>query len=301
MNAQSNAMLQSAATEPAVISQSRRIIWLVQRELWENRWLYIAPLAAAVVFLFGFLISMLQLRQGLATSTGISGKHGNLTAQNEFAAALIMGIAFLVGIFYSLDCLYGERRDRSILFWKSLPISDVATVLSKLIIPVVFLPLFSFLVTIATQLLMLLLGSLVLIGSGVGVAMLLKGPSFFHTSFGLLYHIITIHGLWYAPIYGWLLLVSVWSPRAPFIWAALPPFVVWGVEKLAFNTSYFLGFLSYRVNGPDLSGMGLGHSYIMEAFTPVRFFAVPGLWIGLVVAVIFIAAAVRLRRYRGPI
>jgi len=301
MNAQSDAMLQSAATEPAVISQTRRIYWLVQRELWENRWLYIAPLAAAVVFLFGILISMILLRRGLGVPGAISDKHGMLTDHNEFAAALIMGIAFIVGIFYSLDCLYGERRDRSILFWKSLPVSDLETVLSKLIIPVVFLPVFSFLVTIVTQLLMLLLSSIALIGSGVNEAMLWKGPSFLHVSLGLLYHILTIHGLWYAPVYGWLLLVSAWSPRAPFIWAALPPFVVWGVEKIAFNTSYFLGVLSYRLNGPDLSGMGLAHNFKMEEFTPVTFFFVPGLWIGLGLAVIFITAAVRLRRYRGPI
>ena len=301
MNAQSDAMLQSAAAEPAVISQSRRIYWLVQRELWENRWLYIAPLAAAVVFLFGFLISMILLRHGLAVTGVISEKHGNLTSQNEFAAALIMGIAFLVGIFYSLDCLYGERRDRSILFWKSLPVSDFATVISKLVIPVVFLPLFSFLVTIVTQLLMLVLSSMVLIGSGVSTAMLWKGDSFLHVSLGLLYHILTIHGLWYAPLYGWLLLVSAWAPRAPFLWAALPPFVVCGVEKLAFNTSYFLGVLAIRVNGPDLSRTGAGHSYHMEAFTPVRFFFLPGLWIGLAIAVVFVFAAVRLRRYRGPI
>ena len=59
-------------------------------------------------------------------------------------------------MFYCLDALYGERRDRSILFWKSLPVSDLTTVLSKASIPIVVLPLLTFAVTVATQLIMLL-------------------------------------------------------------------------------------------------------------------------------------------------
>ena len=134
-----------------------------------------------------------------------------------------MGTALIVGIFYSLDALYGERRDRSILFWKSLPVSDLTTVLSKLTIPLVVLPLLSFAISLATQFIMLLLSSVILLGSGVSIATLWTEVSFFHVSLVLLYHLLTVHGLWYAPIYGWLLLVSAWAPRAPFIWAVLPP------------------------------------------------------------------------------
>jgi ABC-2 type transport system permease protein len=136
-----------------------------------------------------------------------------------------MGTAFIVGIFYSVDALYGERRDRGILFWKSLPVSDLTAVLSKLTVPLVVLPLLSFAITVATQFAMLLLSSVMLLGSGVNIATLWTEASFFHVSLVLLYHLLTVHGLWYAPIYGWLLLVSAWAPRAPLIWAFLPPFV----------------------------------------------------------------------------
>jgi len=84
--------------------------WSVRRELWEHRSIYIAPLAAAAVFLLAFLT-------GLTLST--AHRHEPLDTPYAFAAALIMGTGFIVGIFYSLDALYGERRDRSILFWKS--------------------------------------------------------------------------------------------------------------------------------------------------------------------------------------
>ena len=281
--------LESQVTAPAVITASRRMYWSVRRELWEHRSIYIAPLAAAAVSLLGFLT-------GLTLSP--AHRHQPLDVPYEFAAALIMGTGFIVGIFYSLDALYGERRDRSILFWKSLPVSDLTTVLSKFTIPLIILPLLSFAIAVVTQFVMLLLSS------GLSAGTLGARMSFLHLSLMLLYHILTVHGLWYAPLYGWLLLVSAWAPRAPFIWAFLPPFVIWGVEKIAFRTSHFVGMLQYRLTGPQPSttrAPGDTPMDMLSGLTPAQFFSTPGLWIGLAVAAIFLAAAVRLRRYRGPI
>jgi ABC-2 type transport system permease protein len=182
------------------------------------RSIYIAPLATAAVFLFGFVVNMVTLRHHIrASSLDPAQLHHLLSTRYELSAALIMGTAFIVGIFYSLDALYGERRDRSILFWKSLPVSDLTAVLSKLIIPLAILPLVSFAISLATQFIMLLLSNVILLGSGVNVAALWTEVSFFHVSVVLLYHLLTVHGLWYAPFYGWLLLVSAWATRAPFI------------------------------------------------------------------------------------
>jgi len=287
--------IESQVTAPAVITASRRMYWSVRRELWEHRSIYIAPLAAAAVFLLAFLT-------GLTISP--VHRHEPLDMPYEFAAAVIMGTGFIVGIFYSLEALYGERRDRSILFWKSLPVSDLNSVLAKFAIPLVILPLLSFTIAVVTQFVMLLLSSAFQLGSGLSVGTLGARMSFFHMSLMLLYHILTVHGLWYAPIYGWLLLVSAWAPRAPFIWAFLPPFVIWGVEKIAFRTSHFLGMLRYRLTGPEPSTTTVRHGNLMDmlsALTPAQFFSTPGLWIGLAIAAIFLAAAVRLRRYREPI
>ena len=63
--------------------------------------------------------------------------------------------AFLVGVFYCLDALHGERRDRSILFWKSLPVSDLTTVLAKASVPCRVLPPRAFALALATQLMLL--------------------------------------------------------------------------------------------------------------------------------------------------
>ena len=304
MNTPSNIMpessVESPAGAPAQISAVRRMYWSIRRELWEYRSIYVAPLAAAAIFLFGFLIALPHHMHGVKT---LDQAQKVLDNPYELAAGLIMGTAFIVGIFYSLDALYGERRDRSILFWKSLPVSDLTTVLSKLTIPLVILPLLSFAIAVATQFVMLLLSSVVLLGAGLNVGALWARMSFFHMSLMLLYHIVTVHGLWYAPLYGWLLLVSAWAPRAPFIWAFLPPFVIWGAEKIVFQTSHFLAMLQYRLTGPEPSSAA-PHGTVMEiisALTLAQFLSTPGLWIGLIIAAAFLFAAVRLRRYRGPI
>src|SRR6202040_2666068 len=205
--------------------------------------------AVAGLILFGFLISTIHLPAKMRAALALDPMQQRELMEQpfNFAALLIMGTTLIVAVFYCLDALHGERRDRSILFWKSLPVSDLTTVLSKFAIPLVILPLLSFAIAVVTQFVMLLLSSATLLGSGLSVGTLGARMSFFHMSLMLLYHILTVHGLWYAPIYGWLLLVSAWAPRAPFIWAFLPPFVIWGVEKIAFNTSHFLGMLQYRL------------------------------------------------------
>jgi ABC-2 type transport system permease protein len=307
MNTQSSTIRESFEAQRArsvSLSASQPFLWSVKRELWENRSIYIAPLVAACVFLFGFLINMFAVRSRVHTMWPLDpAQHQHLlTTRYELAGALIMGTALIVGIFYSLDALYSERRDRSILFWKSLPISDLTAVLAKFSIPIVVVPLISFVITIATQWMMLLLSSVILLGSGVNIASLWKEASFVHVSLMLFYHLLTVHGLWYAPLYGWLFLVSAWAPRAPFLWAALPPFVIYGVEKIAFNTSHFLELLQYRLTGPQ-NGMTphSGQDEFMATLISTHFFSEPGLWIGLLVAAVFLAGAVRLRRYQGPI
>ena len=304
MNTQSNAVpespLGSQGIAPAALSETRPMYWSVRRELWENRSIYIAPLAVAAVTVFGFLIATI----GRAMSTtDLAQRRAVLEEPYTFAMFLIMGAAFVVGIFYSLDALHGERRDRSILFWKSLPVSDLTTVLSKASVPLVILPLFSFALTVATQLIMLLLGSTVLLASGLSAAPLWTRVPLFQMWMMLLYHMVAVHMIWYAPIYCWMLLVSAWTRRAAFLWAILPPLAIGIVEKLAFNTKHFASMMQYRFSGsPEAVGMpGSLKIDPMTHLTPGHFLSSPGMWAGLIVAAIFLAVTVRLRRYQGPI
>ena len=173
MNTQSNAIpdtpIAAQGFAPAVIPESRLLYWSVMRELWESRSIYIAPLAVAALILVGHLIATI----GRAMSvTNLAQRGAILEEHYSFAAFAIMGTTFVVAVFYCLDALHGERRDRSILFWKSLPVSDLTTVLSKAAIPLVVLPLLTFAITVLTQLIMVLMSSAVLLGSGLSVATL---------------------------------------------------------------------------------------------------------------------------------
>jgi ABC-2 type transport system permease protein len=309
MNTQSNAMpeshLETQVVAPAEISGTRRLYWSLRRELWEYRSIYVAPLAVAALILFGFLISTIHLREKMRTALTLSPmqQHQLIAQPYNFAALLIMFTTLVVAVFYCLDALHGERRDRSILFWKSLPVSDLTAVLAKASIPLVVLPLVTFSITLVTQLIMLLLSTMVLLGDGPGVAMLWAQLPLFQISLLLLYHLFTVHSLWYAPFFGWLLLVSGWARRAPFLWAGLPLLAIGIVEKIAFNTSHFAAMLEYRLGGSAEAVIAPGTVPMdpMTHVTPGHFLSNPGLWLGLAIFAAFLAAAVRLRRYQGPI
>jgi ABC-2 type transport system permease protein len=308
MSSTSNGALETEVrpqgTVPAVVTPARALYWCVRRELWENRSIYIAPLAVAAVVLFGFVISTMSMPNRRRAALMLDPAHQRAAIERPYdvVAMLILVTAFVVAIFYCLDALHGERRDRSILFWKSLPVSDRITVLSKAAIPLVVLPALVLAIVAITQFFMLIWTTLLLLPSG------LAGTTSFNLiehSFILLYGLIAI-ALWYAPIYGWLLLVSAWARRATILWAALPPFAISILEKIAFNSTYFSSLLKYRLIGVFAQAFvfherGSVATEPLSSLTPINFILTPGLWIGLVFAAIFLAVAAHLRRNREPI
>jgi ABC-2 type transport system permease protein len=155
----------------------------------------------------------------------------------------------------------------------------------------------------AVHLVMLLLGTAVLLASGLGIGTLWPQLRFVPSPVATLYASIVV-ALWHAPIYGWLLLVSGWARRTPFLWA-LSPLAIGAFERIAFGSSHFASLLQYRFCGwltqaylPHVRGsVAIG---ALSALDPGKFLATPGLWIGLAFAAACLAAAVRLRRSRGP-
>jgi ABC-2 type transport system permease protein len=315
MNTRSNAvpesLLDARMIAPATLSVTRPMYWSVRRELWENRSIYIAPLSAAAVYMFGFLISLIWLPRSMRALPALDPAHQRVVLAMPYshAAMLIMATAFLVGIFYCLDALHSERRDRSILFWKSLPVSDFTAVLSKASIPLVVLPLLVFAITVPLQLTMRLVSAAVLLLSGVSAAMP-WGPPLFEMQLVSLYGLAVL-ALWHAPIYMWLLLVSGWARRATFLWAVLPPLAICVVEKIAFNTTYLVslllkdrlfGFAAGAFDLKDKAGVPIDAHFIpLTQLAPGRFLSSPSLWVGLIVSAALLVAAVRLRRYREPL
>lgn len=299
---------QAEATTP--VAKIRPFYWSVRRELWENRSIYMAPLIAAGVVIFGFGMTAFGLPQRRLNALALESARQRAAIELSYdaAAMMIMFTAFIVGFFYCLDALYGERRDRSVLFWKSLPVSDHTTVLAKLFVPMVILPALTFAIIIVTQFLMLLISTAVLLPAGLAGTTWKLLP-WFQLTVILLYGLVTM-ALWHAPLFGWLLLVSSYARKATFLWAVLPWLAISAIEKIAFNTQFFAQLLGHRITGSSEDAFVVvkypkdAHVPIVDRLTqldPLKFISSPGLWIGLVLAAVFVAAAIRLRRYRGPL
>ncbi|MEA2756470.1 MAG: type transport system permease protein [Aliidongia sp.] len=294
-----------SAIPPTTLRATRPFYWSVRREIWENRSIYVAPLAAAAVVLIGVLIGAKQqpYSEHLAAVDKV-GQTVVLGKMLEVAAIVILVTGLIAAAFYCLGALHGERRDRTILFWKSLPVSDLTTVLAKAAIPLLVMPLVLFVIVLATQLLMLGLATIVLLLNGLSAAGPWTQLPLFQMPVVLLYTLAAFV-LWYAPIWGWLLFVSGWARRATFLWAVLPPLAFCVIEAIAFHTSRLADLLKYRFVG-----------VIAEAFhraarpedviglaqlDPAKFVSSPALWIGLAIGAALCTAAVWLRRYRVPI
>src|SRR6266699_985607 len=309
MNTSSNTVSESAGVTAPGYSNTptRPFYWSVWRELWENHSIYIAPLIVAVVVLFGFLVSTVGLpeRRRAVLLLDPAKARAAIQAPYDMAAIMLILTAFIVGVFYCLDALHGERRDRSILFWKSLPVSDLTTLLSKATIPLATLPLVTFAIILATQVVMLLWTSVLLITHGMSPGSTWTNFNLFQQSFILLYGLVAI-ALWHAPIYGWALLVSGWARRAACLWAVVPFLAIGFFEKITFGTSHFAALVKDRVFGfaPHAFAFEMHRSAAIDSLvqlTPGEYLSTPGLWLGLIFAAVFVAAAIRLRRYRGPI
>ena len=308
MNTSSNAAPQSAGfTAPGYSNTpTRPFYWSVWRELWENHSIYIAPSIVAAIIVFGSLVGSFHLpgRRQNALLLDPARRQAAIEIPYDIAAVMLIFTAFIIGVFYCLDALHGERRDRSILFWKSLPVSDLTTVLSKVSVPLVVLPLVSFAIIVVTQFIMLVISTAALLPSGLA-STTWANFNLFQESLILLYGLVAI-ALWHAPIYGWALLVSGSARRATFLWAVLPLLAIGFFEKITFNTSYFASMLKDRLLGfaPEAFDFQPQRHVAIDSMiqlTPGRYLTSAGLWIGLAFAAAFIAAAVRLRRYRGPL
>lgn len=284
-------------------SAPRPLFWSIRREIWENRSLTIAPLIVAAVVLLGSFIGTITLPKRIRAAESAK-QHSVLVTPYSMAPAPIMLATFIIGLFYSVDALYGERRDRSILFWKSLPVSDAMTVASKALVPFLVLPVIAIVLSVVVQTLLMLLGVPIFLAHGMSPTLLWREFDVIQDRVIMIYG-MGAHVLWFSPIYAWLLLISAWARRAPVIWAILPPMALMALERMAFNTFHFGNFLKYRVIGAMSAAFtakaSKGNVHDLADLDPLKFLSSPGLWSGLIFAALFLVAAVRLRRNREPI
>ena len=286
---------------------------LLRRELWEHRAIFFVPCVFGGLFVLAAILGIFG-----AANVTIEGKMSGLSLSEladkvqpdqwrpgfevVFAAvgATLQMVMGAVVFFYLIDALYAERRDRSILFWKSLPVSDSLVVGSKFLTAAVATP---------AGILLWLIAGLVVLFAGTSQA-LVVGPGALAKTLTVVIYSMLVQALWYAPLYAWLLLASAFAKRAVLLWAILPPVGVIIAEQILFGTERFAILLGERIAGgfplAFQGGAGLHYGSEMETafpplaefLTPGRFLAAPELWAGFVVAAAFLAGAVWLRRWR---
>jgi len=321
--------------------------WLVKREFWEHRGgFFWAPVITAIVFLVLNLMALITAEtmgrhHGFTISAGNSdlnamfdmadaGHMRELTGAMDgfmmFSVALVLVVTGFVVLFYCLGSLYDDRRDRSVLFWKSLPISDASTVLSKVFCAALLAPCIAVAVGLITGILQLLIFTVALSLHGINAWEVLTLAHPFRALLSIL-SLIPLTALWALPAIGWLMLCSAWARSKPFLWAVALPTITglmlgwfnimglfgrsiewfWTEVFLRIFASVFPGsFLmwhetSHHLRGIDGAVGAVDDGNPLIVIAPANTYGLltsANLWIGVVVGVAMLAGAVWLRRTR---
>ena len=271
-----------------MINTTRPFLTLVRRELWEHRGLIWAPLAMALTII---VLSLLGAAQDITLPGVVVVRDAD--EQRDFLSTLMIGLlvpqllaGLVVVFFYLLDGLFTERRDRSILFWKSLPVSDTKTVLSKLFVALVAMPLWIWALSLLVGL--VVFGVLAAKVSNTPAAALgtWHGEDWLVLQATLLGK-LAVKALWYLPVAGWLLLVSALAKRAPFLWATLPFLVLSLAERIALGTNVMGALVAQRL---------FGFREEVSLMSEFSLLASPDLWIGVAIGAALVYAAIRVRQ-----
>ena len=319
-----------------------RYMTLLKREYWEHRGGFLwAPAWAAIGLLVMSLIGM-----------GVATWHANRTFDGEirigvplmkllsevppeemaklgmgYEAALssywmiVQAVLFFVLFFYLLGALYDDRRDRSILFWKSLPVSDTETVLSKVAIAAIGAPLLAWAVTVVLHLGFLGLLAAFVSLHGLSAMDLVIGPAEPLSLALKLLATVPVNALWAMPAIGWLLLVSAFARSKPFLWAVALPVAV-GIaintfellEALRMPDTWYWQHVVARILTSLVPASWFGQAFIErlehadntgQAPDVLLDWSMIGgalasseLWIGVVAGAAMVAAAIHFRRTR---
>lgn len=316
---------------------------LLKREFWENRGgFFWAPVIAGAISLgFGLLASItgvIAMREaigeghspwdhiefdGTKNADAVDQVVGFMSDLNFVSG---IGLAYLVMVFvvffYALGSLYDERKDRSVLFWKSLPVSDTQTVLSKAAWALVLAPALSAVIGLAIGFCMWIIATVTMLIGGIPHA----GAGFTEAHpFRILGNVLMalpIYTLWALPTVGWLMLCSAWARSKPFVWAVLLPILVGSViswmdtlpgvnvpHEIVWYVLGFRGLLSIvpgtwylnesvsdshnvEINGPQDLQQAVDFTSSWNALLTAD------LWIGVVIGAAMIYGAIRLRRWR---
>lgn len=302
-----------------------RMWMLVQREFWEHKALYVAPAVMGGLIVFGFTVSFIwSVIQGApfeaaVASVELGGEPIGLAGSAALfgvSSGMLNFVLAAVVFFYSIDALYSERKDKSILFWRSMPVTDTETVLSKLVTAVIAAPIVTVAAVLVTLFCLWILFTLALmVGGGNPIELLWQQTPFLQMVLLVFYSFITA-SLWFAPFVGYFLFCSSFAKRWALLWVLLPITVVVMLEAIVGRSFHVLSLIGERFesvgpaafslpanidfDGDDIESFILGADLnLLEVMSPIQFLTTPGLWGGFAVTAVFVAGAIYFRRSRA--
>jgi ABC-2 type transport system permease protein len=295
---------------------------LIRREIWEHPAIWVSPVVITVIVSLLTLTGQVTISAfGEAVNLAIVGAQNvDESHRTVVLTSVLLGVSsvfafgtWIIMMFYSLDALYAERKDKSILFWRSLPITDTESVVSKLLTALVVVPLVALVAMMLTHVIILSLTAIWVKSQGGNAIHLVWAPVRLADLWIACVLLAVTLPLWLAPFVGWFLFVSTFAKRSPFLTGFLPILVLPMLERMLIGTHLFWDAIFVRTVRPPI--IDFGTSDWMEsgklpdnfdpgsiALTPqvdlAGFLASPSLWVGLVVCALFTIAAIYVRRYR---
>ncbi len=295
---------------------------LIRREIWEHRSIYVTPMAIAIIVTLG-VFAMLIFASGFAAeldavifgATNIAGEAERKAALTGFflgtSWVFLIALAVLT-VFYCLDSLYAERKDKSILFWRSMPVTDAETVISKLITALLVIPVAAIIGIIATHLVNLVVTSVWVSMKGGDASLLIWGSVSLLDNWLAAVIVILATGIWMSPFIGWFLFVSAYTKRSPLLMAFMPLVLIALLEKIILRTHIFAEYVLGRADEMPLIRtenverffdeeqwrIAEGATHLLVHLDIVQFLTSPATWAGIIVCGLLSTAAIYVRRYR---
>jgi len=302
---------------------------LVKREVWEHKSFWIVPIVVACIAVLVNLYAagslIVAVHQGVLSISNL-----NITSESDARTGLHTVMLMLFGFFnivmlftvwfYLMDSLYADRKDRSVLFWKSMPISDTSTVLSKLFTGMVTAPALMLVMVVITEIVVGIIFIIAAATVGINLLHVAFYPGTIILTWGVMAFALIQQSLWLLPYWGWFLLCSAWAKKVVLAWVALIPLGAMLIELVVFRTHYLseaiIGHIGrgvkvvggFVINGQhaELTEMhggifGPAGDQVYSFGLVAHMFALPEMWIGVGIGSIFILGAIWLRRNRSEI
>lgn len=282
---------------------------LVKRELQEHKWGFvylpwiIAAFMSAVVVLVYLGITDVNT-ENFKFSTEIYSDQNVAQAMREstleqrssairaglvvLGAPLVIALGFAI-LAFSLTTFFDERKDKSIIFWRSLPVSDSFTVFSKLLVATVIAPLLLIPPLLVLHLISVTVGSIFFVVADI-VPFLWSWEAYPFFDWVRVILSLWMQSLWSLPVITWIMLTGAYS-RKPVIAALLPPVVLTVCEEVAFSSSQFFDSLMERLQ-PWSRSENFPKDYenlrVAEINDIPLLFSMTEFWMGILVSLVFI-------------